>query len=469
MELSLQTYFDLGVSYGLGDSAFEPIQDGQRDPKVPDIRGIGISNPLGLGRVSQLNNATRMLWRRVSVDKVDVKEMELGFEGSTPEFPDAPATFEEYKSSLKSLIETHDFTTCEITVYGIGIGFLRVDFKAGVPLPLANGLRRCFEYAAYSEKVSNAILKEAQDLTQECLPPRGWWQRFLSWFKSSGTNIAALSKRPPPEVQTDEHDYSESRLFTGFTCVALCTDESDNIEAIKERLWAKKSDGSMGPVQEFDFGYHGVIYFSWDVCFVKPKDYSKKDEPPEKQIRRMLLCIQIAHTFQGALVAFDKLFENEARVDAEGFIRGEPGGLKYIQINRLRALVLAVIGLTKFKSVTETAEDQEYFAAYDKYAKLEDFHKHILANSEVLSTVQKGESELEQERRDDWLNTAVLFLTGFTMLTVLKDIFEFLKSEDTGVGANVLHDQIATAVTIMLILVILFLRRKVVHRRSRQL
>ena len=67
------------------------------------------------------------------------------------------------------------------------------------------------------------------------------------------------------------------------------------------------------------------------------------------------------------------------------------------------------------------------------------------------------------------MNTAVLFLTGFTMLTVLKDIFEFLKSEDTGVGANVLHDQIATAVTIMLILVILFLRRKVVHRRSRQL
>jgi hypothetical protein len=239
MELSLQIYFDLGVSYGLGDSAFAPIQDGQRDPKVPDIRGIGISDPLGLGRVSQLTNATRMLWRRVSVDKVDVPEMELGFEGSTPEFPGAPATFEEYKSSLKSLIEMHDFTTCEITVYGIGIGFLRVDFKAGVPLPLANGLRRCFEYAAYSEKVSNAILKEAQDLTQECLPPRGWWQRFLSWFKSSRTNIAALSKRPPPEVQTDEHDYSESRLFTGFTCVALCTDESDNIEAIKERLWRK--------------------------------------------------------------------------------------------------------------------------------------------------------------------------------------------------------------------------------------
>ena len=37
-----------------------------------------------------------------------VKEMELGFEGSTAEFPEAPATFEEYKSSLKSLIETHD-------------------------------------------------------------------------------------------------------------------------------------------------------------------------------------------------------------------------------------------------------------------------------------------------------------------------------------------------------------------------
>jgi hypothetical protein len=141
MELSLQTYFDLGVSYGLGDSAFAPLQDLQGQT-VPDILGIGISNPLGLGRTGQLTDATVSLWRQASVDKVDAPEMELGFEGSTAEFPDAPATFEEYKSSLKSLIATHAINTRQVTVYAIGVVFLRLDFVVGVPLPLANGLRR---------------------------------------------------------------------------------------------------------------------------------------------------------------------------------------------------------------------------------------------------------------------------------------------------------------------------------------
>jgi uncharacterized membrane protein len=86
----------------------------------------------------------------------------------------------------------------------------------------------------------------------------------------------------------------------------------------------------------------------------------------------------------------------------------------------------------------------------------------------VLATVQKGESGLEQERRDDWLNTAVIFLTGFTVLTVLKDIYEFLKSEDIGVGSNLLHNEVATAISVLLITILLILRHKVVHRRSRR-
>jgi len=210
MELSLQTYFDLGVSYGLGDSAFEPTQN-PRDPTVPDILGIGISNPLGLGRIIALTEATMTLWRQASVDKVDAPEMELGFEGATAEFPNAPGTFEEYKSSLKSLIATHPIKTHEITVYAIGICFLRLDLKAEIPLPLANGVRRCFEYAGYSERVSTAILEDARRFARRCLrrPRKGrWW-----WLKSPGTNIAMLSKRPPPEVQTDDFGYRELRLF----------------------------------------------------------------------------------------------------------------------------------------------------------------------------------------------------------------------------------------------------------------
>src|SRR5271157_1320875 len=69
------------------------------------------------GRIIALTEATMTLWRQASVDKVDAPEMELGFEGATAEFPNAPGTFEEYKSSLKSLIATHPIKTHEITVY----------------------------------------------------------------------------------------------------------------------------------------------------------------------------------------------------------------------------------------------------------------------------------------------------------------------------------------------------------------
>jgi hypothetical protein len=181
----------------------------------------------------------------------------------------------------------------------------------------------------------------------------------------------------------------------------------------------------------------------------------------------MLLCIQIAHTFQGAIEAFRNLFLHEIRVDAEGFVNGERGGLDYVEVNRLRALALAAISLTRFESVTQSAEDRAYFQAYENDAQLDGLRNTILSYSEVLAIVQKGESELEQERRDDWLNTAVIFLTGFTILTVLKDIFEFLKGEDKGFLENWIHDDIAISAIVTLIVVLAVLRRKVVHRRSR--
>jgi hypothetical protein len=437
MELSLQTYFDLGVTYGLGDSAFEPMQDAT----VSDILGIGIRNPLGLGRTGKLADATMNMWRRASVEKVDAPEMELGFEGSVQDCPNTPATIEEFKSSLKTLIAAHPVKTCQITIYAIGVVFLRLDCEPWVPLPLANGFRRCFEYAAYSEEVSRAILADARQLAAQSLkkPRRRWWRSA-----GSGSSILALSKRPDPEVQTDEKGYRELRLFPGFTHVALCTDVADKIEAIKVR-----------PLQDSEalgFEYHGTIHFNWAACVIAPRTFDKPEEPPHVQIRRMLMCIQIAHTFQAAVEAFNNLFLWETRVQAEGFIRGEAGGLDYIQLNRLRTLALAVVSLTSFESVTQTEEDQAYFRAYDRKAQLDKLRSNIRSNSEILSTVQRGESELEQERRDDWFNTLILFLTGFTMLTVLKDIYEFLKSEDTGIGENLLHDEAATAITVMLIL-----------------
>jgi len=430
--LSLQTYFDLGVSYGLGDGAFEPIHGGT----VPDILGIGIRNPLGLGRTAKLADGTMEVWRRASVKKVDAPEMELGFEDLAPDSPGFPSNFEEFKASLKSLIAINPVKECNITICAIGVVFLRIDFEPNVPLPLASGILHCFEFAGYSKEVSEAILADARRLASRSLkrPRRRWWR-----FAGSGIGISSISKRPDPEVETDDKGYSELRLFTAFTHLALCTDPADNVEAIKARILPKREGSSELDCVVLPFEYHGKIHFNWAASVVEPRSFEKQQEPPDLQIRRILMCVQIAHTFQGAVEAFNNLFLREVRVDAEGFIRGEAAGLDYVQLNRLRTLALAVIGLTKFEGVTQTQEDRDYFRAYDRSAQLDKIHENILSNSEVLSIVQKGEFELEQEHRADWFNTLILFLTGFTALTVLKDVYEFLKSDDTDIGANVVR------------------------------
>jgi hypothetical protein len=59
MRLSLQSYFDVGVSFGLGDAAFRATPA----MMVPDILAIGIRNPLGEGIVSDLNgSAPLVVW-----------------------------------------------------------------------------------------------------------------------------------------------------------------------------------------------------------------------------------------------------------------------------------------------------------------------------------------------------------------------------------------------------------------------
>jgi hypothetical protein len=87
---------------------------------------------------------------------------------------------------------------------------------------------------------------------------------------------------------------------------------------------------------------------------IEPQSYDKPEESPAKQMRRMLTCIEIAHTLHGAADAFQNLFLHETLVEAEGFIRGQPGGLNHIELNRLRTLALAVISLTKFETITQT-------------------------------------------------------------------------------------------------------------------
>jgi hypothetical protein len=462
MELSLQTYFDIRLSYGLGDSAFERLEGAN----APDILGIGLRNPLGLGLRHALHKDSvevLELWRQQAVLKVDAPEMELGFETPTPEFADA-AAIEEFKTELRRFVAVHPIKTCEITIYAVGVVFLRLDFVAGVPLPLANGFRRCFEYAGYYAEVSTALLKVAREVANAHLkrPPSRWWRR------NRDIGIQALSRRPEPEIQTDEKGYTESQLLAGFTHLALCVDATDDVEAIKRRLMPRIS-GSNDPDSEvLHFEYHGTIHFNWATCVIQPRSYEKVGEEPATQIRRMLTCIQIAHTFQGAGEAFQNLFLHETLVLAEGFIRGHRGGLNHIELNRLRTLALAVISLTKFQTVTQTEEDQAYFRAYERNAKLDKLHDTMLSGSAVLLSVQQAEADKEQERRDDNLNTAVIFLTGFTLLSTLWDVYEFLKGEDKGLQAFVMRAETLGGIALLLLLILVIVSRRVIHGTSRR-
>jgi hypothetical protein len=125
MKMSLQSYFDLGASYGLGDDIFRrssATSGPDASATVLDIPAIGIRNPLGLGVVCQLDNQHAEImneWRAAAVRKVDMPEMELGYDDD----PNSSGQIEEirfsdFKEQLKGHIHEHGIEGCTLTVYG---------------------------------------------------------------------------------------------------------------------------------------------------------------------------------------------------------------------------------------------------------------------------------------------------------------------------------------------------------------
>jgi hypothetical protein len=463
MEYSLQAYFDIGVSFGLGDAVFVKSAS---HVNVPDILKIGIRNPLGLGiqyRVDEHNPEVIAEWRRHARSKVDNPEMDLGYDDSLRGGATKAPEFETFRQDLRNLIEVHPIALCELTIYAIGVVFMRLDLSRGIPVYLIQGVSHCFEYAAYLEPVSMALLNVAKRAVDNALerPPRKWWRRDVD------VGIQGLSKRPDPETQTDERGYKESKLFTGFTHVAMCVDEGDNVEEIKRRIQPIKGDTNEPDSETLVFEYHGKIHFNWAACVLEPKSFDDPYETPRQQIQRMLLCIQIAHTFQGACDAFERLFFHETIHQADGYIKGKPVGRNHVELNRLRTLALAVVSLTNFAPVAAAEEDQSYFKAYNKNAKLDDMHELILTRSDILLNVQQAEAEEERARRELYLNTVVLMLTGFTLLSVLADTYGFIRGEERWFQAVVDRAKILAGIVLMLV-VTLFSLGKIVRRRTKR-
>ena len=454
MEYSLQAYFDIGVSLGLGDDVFV---NSETRINSPDILKIGIRNPLGLGvryRVNENSPEIIAEWRRYARSKVDDPEMELGYDDRLRRESTWDAGFEAFKQELRNLIEAHPIDICELTIYGIGVVFVRLDFSKGIPLHLLQGVGRCFEYAAYLEPVSMSLLnaaKKTADKTTEQHRPRKWWRRDVD------VGIQGLSKRPAPEIQMDARGYKESRLFTAFTHVAMCVDNCDDVEEIKRRILPLKKNMKEPNSETLSFEHHGKIHFSWATCVIEPKSLEDPDETPKQQIQRMLLCIQIAHTFQGACDAFERLFLCETIRQADGYIKGKRGGRNHVELNRLRTLALAVVSLTNFSIVAAAEEDQAYFKAYNENAKVDDMHRLILMQCEILLNVQQAEAEEDEAKRDLYLNTVVLTLTGITMLSVIKETYDFVKGEERWLQPLFDREEVFSIVILLLAVTLLLL------------
>lgn len=409
MRLSLQGYFDLGCSFGLGDDVFrQPAEE-----RVPDIAGIGISNPLGQGIVRNLRDPEHKSvieeWRKRAIGKVADPQMELGYvaeSGLSTEEQDS--RFSRFKEDLISNIQRHAIDRCELTIYAVGLVFVRLDHASAIPLEFLQGFHKCYEFAAYSVEVSNALRESALQAAKAVVGTRS-------------DRLRELSRRPEPRIQTGDFGYRESKLFTGFSCLGLCVDETDELSAIEPRLHEIEGND----FKPLTFDYHGKLHFGWSACILEPRTRDKGADFALAEMGRMLQCIQIAHVFLGTCEAFEKLFLQETLQQVEGYVKGTYGR-NSTELNRLRTLALAVISLTQYAGVAAADEDQRYFESWEEHAKLSERHHKIQQQCELLYNVQVAETQAEEEKRDRLLNRVVLFLTAFTFISVLVDSYDFI-------------------------------------------
>jgi hypothetical protein len=249
-----------------------------------------------------------------------------------------------------------------------------------------------------------------------------------SAIRGQNSGIQELSRRPDPAIEIDEHGNSESDLlYAGFTYVALCVDEGDKVETVKQKLLPPVPGAPQRQYEVLSFEFHGTLHFDWASCILVARSFDDPSEDPMTQIQRMLYCIQIAHSYLGTCVAFEDLFFHETLRQADGYVKGIPGGRDPRELNRLRTLALAVVSLTSYAAITATEEDQSYFDCYERHAKIRERHQIIQDRCEILLNVQVAETQSEEAKRQQLLNGVVLFLTAFTFLSVFADSYTFLQ------------------------------------------
>lgn len=469
VEYSLQSYFDVGTSYGLGDEVFNLNEAANSD----DILKVGLRNPLGLGLKCAVHDKYPdiiQIWRNSASAHTDHPEAELGYNKEHGVGSENNQAFLHFKARLRDLIKSHPINGCLLTIYALGTVFIRLDFASGLANDVVLGFAKCFEFGAYRPEVSNALLDAARKTSHDAVfRVHGSSSSGRRKWKLKNTTIQNLSKRSDPHFETDEKGYVESRLFSSFTHVAMCVDTRDDVSQIRHLL-QPTIQGSKEPESvPICFEYHGVLYFNWTTCVIEPKTFDNTDDSPKEQILRMLVCIQIALTFHGVCHSFQRLFLHETLKQVASFVGEGTDVRDHMDLNRLRTLALAVVRLTNFALVTQTEEDQAYFSRYEQCAQLGKIREQINKDAEILLNVQMAEAADNVAKRETFLNVVALFLAGFALLSVTVDSFGFVRdSSQMSINPDRMGVLVFSITFICAILVLLIARIRRSRKRPRR-
>ena len=437
MRLTLLGYFDIGRSFGLGDDVF-PVD---RLAPESDIGSIGIQNPLGRGVELDLRSEAPELldqWRQAAEIQVRRPEMETGWSDSLG------IQRETFDQNLILLALNQPIDRATLSVFAIGVALVHLEFGNRIPLKMMPGLAKCFEFAAYTTTIASALLEAAQSLAAGSVGDRA-------------TRIEALTEREIPGSVRDASGYEERLLIPCFTTVVSAIDSED--EALMATILSETGMAANGGYEKILFEYHGWLHYTWPTLLLQPRTWSDPAQLPASQIARMLECARIAHAVAGVLEAYDRLFRCEVRHQVDGYVRGIGGGRSAQDLNRLRTLALAVLGLTDFSLVTQSDEDQAYFRRFSNNAHLHRRHESVLRACETLYNIQTAETTEQDARRQNTLNGIMFVLATLTLVSVTTDAYNFVRADapifgDLGTRLQVLVEFILAVCAVSVLTII---------------
>lgn len=412
----LVSTFDLGSSFGLADSAFE--EDFRRP--AASLGDVGINSPLGWGSTLVLEPVGPALerWRSEAQHQVH----RLAGEEALGWMADADGPLDAFETRMAELVARHPVERCALTVYSVGVAYLSLQFGPGVPVRYCEGLLNCFEFAGYTPQVSADLLAAATSHRDEAA-------------KVLRGPLEELTRRPPAELSTDAENYQESTQFTYFRHVVLGVDPGD--ESAVETLVREMTD----TVTPLTFELHGCLHHSSGLFVFEAKGLRTGADAATmmRDAERILADIEVTHVFAGVCNAYSALVLDAIRKQVDAYSEGASHHANPQKLNRLRAMSLAVVNLTRYDLVSMTDEDQRYFATFEAEEKLTERHAQITDGVDVLYNVQSADEQDAARRRSDLVNVVLLALTSLTLVSVLADSYNFLEGQEQLLATRVLR------------------------------